>query len=206
MSLVGGLHTRLVFPRRIRKLAAHIAPLLPRDASILDVGCGDGMLGRTIRRERPDLALTGVDVLVRPRTYIPVREFDGLTLPAEGMSVDVILLVDVLHHAVDPVRLLLEAARVARQAIVIKDHVQASWLDRQTLRVMDWTGNAAHGVALPYNYWTAKEWTLALQRIGAAIETWNTDLGLYPWPASAIFDRSLHFLARIGAGRAVRPT
>jgi len=170
MSLVGGLHANLVFGRRIRVLARHIAPLLPRDASVLDVGCGDGLLGRTIRSLRPDLALTGMDVLVRPRTHIPVQEFDGLTLPLDKMAVDVVLLVDVLHHADDPMRLLKEAARVARQAIVIKDHVQASWLDRQTLRIMDWTGNAAHGVALPYNYWTAKEWTLALQRIGAAID------------------------------------
>jgi len=206
MSLVGGLHANLVFGRRIRVLARHIAPLLPRDASVLDVGCGDGLLGRTIRSLRPDLALTGMDVLVRPRTHIPVQEFDGLTLPLDKMAVDVVLLVDVLHHADDPMRLLKEAARVARQAIVIKDHVQASWLDRQTLRIMDWTGNAAHGVALPYNYWTAKEWTLALQRIGAAIDIWKTDLGLYPWPASALFGRNLHFVARLGAGPALRPT
>ena len=206
MSLVGGLHANLVFGRRIRVLARHIAPLLPRDASVLDVGCGDGLLGRTIRSLRPDLALTGMDVLVRPRTHIPVQEFDGLTLPLDKMAVDVVLLVDVLHHADDPMRLLKEAARVARQAIVIKDHVQAGWLDRQTLRIMDWTGNAAHGVALPYNYWSAKEWTLALQRIGAAIDSWKTDLGLYPWPASAIFGRNLHFVARVGAGPALRPT
>ena len=206
MSLVAGLHANLVFGRRIRVLASHIAPLLPREASVLDVGCGDGLLGRTIRNLRPDLALTGMDVLVRPRTHIPVQEFDGLTLPVDNMAVDVVLLVDVLHHADDPMRLLKEAARVARQAIVIKDHVQAGWLDRQTLRIMDWTGNAAHGVALPYNYWSAKEWTLALQRIGAAIDSWKTDLGLYPWPASAIFGRNLHFVARVGAGSALRPT
>jgi SAM-dependent methyltransferase len=147
-----------------------------------------------------------MDVLVRPRTHIPVQEFDGLTVPMGDRAVDVILLVDVLHHADNPIRLLTEAARVARQAIIIKDHMQAGWFDRQTLRLMDWTGNAAHGVALPYNYWSAQEWTLALQRIGAAIETWNTDLGLYPWPASALFDRSLHFVARVGAGPALRPT
>jgi len=206
MSLVGGLHASLIFQRRIRVLAGHIAPLLPRGATVLDVGCGDGLLGRTIRNARPDLALTGMDVLVRPRTHIPVQEFDGLTLPMGDRAVDVILLVDVLHHADNPIRLLTEAARVARQAIIIKDHIQAGWFDRQTLRLMDWTGNAAHGVALPYNYWSAQEWTLALQRIGAAIETWNTTLGLYPWPASALFDRSLHFVARVGAGPALRPT
>ena len=71
---------------------------------------------------------------------------------------------------------------------------------------MDWTGNAAHGVALPYNYWSAGEWTLGLQRIGAAIESWNTGLDLYPWPASVLFGRSLHFVARIGAGPGLRQT
>jgi SAM-dependent methyltransferase len=206
VSIVGGLHANLVFKRRIRVLADRIAPLLPRGATALDVGCGDGLLGRTIRNARPDVTLTGLDVLVRPVTHIPVQEFDGRTIPMGDRSVDVVLLVDVLHHADDPLRLLTEVARVARHAIIIKDHVQASWLDRQTLRIMDWTGNAAHGVALPYNYWTAKEWTLALQRIGAAIESWETDLKLYPWPASALFDRSLHFVARVGAGPALRPT
>ncbi len=205
MSLVGGLHANLVFQRRIRVLAGHIAPLLPRGAVVLDVGCGDGLLGRTLLDRRPDLTMTGVDVLVRPETHLPVEHFDGLTLPQADASVDAVLLVDVLHHADDPIRLLIEAARVARQAIVIKDHIQAGWFDRQTLRLMDWTGNASHGVALPYNYWTAREWTLALQRIGAAIESWNTDLRLYPWPASALFDRSLHFVARVGAGPALRP-
>ena len=151
------------------------------------------------------MTLTGIDVLVRPTTHIPVQEFDGRTLPLGDRSVDVVLLVDVIHHADDPLRLLTEVACVARQAIIIKDHLQAGWLDRQTLRIMDSTGNAAHGVALPYNYWTAREWTLALQRIGAAIESWETDLGLYPWPASAVFDRNLHFVARVGAGPALRP-
>jgi SAM-dependent methyltransferase len=206
MSMVGGIQAGLIFHRRIRVLARHIAPLVPRGATVLDLGCGDGLLGRTIRTERPDLALTGMDVLVRPKTRIPVQEFDGLSVPMGDRSVDVILLVDVLHHADNPIRLLTEAARVARRAIIIKDHMQAGWFDRQTLRLMDWTGSAALGVSLPCNYWSAQEWTLALQRIGAAIETWNTDLGLYPWPASALFDRSLHFVARVGAGSALRPT
>jgi SAM-dependent methyltransferase len=206
MSLVGGLHSSLVFPRRIRALTGHIAPLLPRGAIVLDVGCGDGLLGRSILDRRPDLTMSGVDVLVRPKTHLPVQHFDGLTLPQGDASVDAVLLVDVLHHAEDPIRLLTEAARVARQVIIIKDHIQAGWFDRLTLRLMDWTGNAAHGVALPYNYWSAREWTLGLQRIGAAIESWNTELDLYPWPASVVFGRSLHFVARIGAGPALRPT
>ena len=122
-------------------------------------------------------------------------------------SVDAVLLVDVLHHADDPIRLLTEAARVARQAIIIKDHIQAGWFDRQTLRLMDWTGNAVawRGTALQLLVRPGSGPSRS-QRIGAAIESWNTDLRLYPWPASALFDRSLHFVARVGAGPALRPT
>jgi SAM-dependent methyltransferase len=196
-------HWRAGSSRRARVLARHIAPLLPSTASVLDVGCGDGLLGRTIRNERPDLVLTGMDIAVHPLARIPVQEFDGLTLPVGDGAVDVIMMVDVLHQARDPMRLLTEAARVARRAIIVKDLVQAGWLDRQTLRIASWASSDGRA-ALPANHWSAREWTLALQRIGAAIESWQTGLGLYPWPASALIERNLHFVARIGAGPSLR--
>ena len=79
------------------------------------------------------------------------------------------MLVDVLHQTDDPMNLLREAVRVARQAIVIKDHLLQGAFAYPTLRFMDWVGNARHGVALPYNYWTPAEWHGAFDKLGLAV-------------------------------------
>ena len=34
----------------------------------------------------------------------------------------------------------------------------------------------------------------------AAVELYRGALGLYAWPISPVFDRSLHFIARLGVG------
>jgi hypothetical protein len=38
---------------------------------------------------------------------------------------------------------------------------------------------------------------MAFSRIGLRPQVWLDTLGLYPKPASWIFDRSLHFIARL---------
>lgn len=197
MSLLARLHERFVFRRRVRVLGELVAELVPPDASVLDVGCGDGSIARAVARQRPDVAVRGLDVLVRPDAAIPVEPFDGVTIPRADGSVDAVLLVDVLHHTDDPERLLGEALRVARRAVVIKDHTREGLLAGLTLRLMDWVGNAPHGVALPYNYWRRERWHEAFRRLGAAPAVWVDRLRLYPPPASWLFDRSLHFVARL---------
>jgi SAM-dependent methyltransferase len=134
-------------------------------------------------------------VLVRPTTAIPVEHFDGSRRPDADGSVDVVMLVDVLHHAADPMVLLREARRVARRSLVIKDHTRDGLLARPILQLMDWVGNAHHGVVLPYTYWSRREWHSAFAAVNARVEQWRPALGLYPFPASLLFDRSLHFVA-----------
>ena len=167
----------------------------PRSARVLDVGCGDGRLAAAISVQRPDLVIEGVDVLVRAITHIPVRRFDGVTLPLEDSTFDVCLFVDVLHHTDDPAAMLREATRVSRGRIVIKDHSLDGFGARVTLSIMDWVGNAPHGVRLPYNYLTPAQWSRLLA--GARLRLVRSDnrLQLYPRPFSWLFDRKLHFIA-----------
>jgi SAM-dependent methyltransferase len=197
MSLLDRLHGDYVFRRRIRVLAERLAALIPDGAEVLDVGCGDGSLDHLIGEARPDLSLRGIDVLVRPHTAIPVEKFDGRSIPAADRSVDVVMFVDVLHHTDDPMVLLREAARVARRAIVIKDHCADGLLAGPTLRFMDWVGNARHGVVLPYNYWPRRRWDAAIGELGLRAAAWEGELGLYARPAGWVFDRGLHFVARL---------
>jgi SAM-dependent methyltransferase len=189
------LHARHVHQRRAQVLSAHIAELLPTNiATVLDVGCGDGRLSRLIQQKRPDLSLKGIDVLLRPRPEIPVTLFDGTSLPLPSQSADVVMFVDVLHHTTDPMQLLREAVRVARAAILIKDHVVKGLFARATLRFMDGVGNRRHHVALPHNYWRQEQWNHAWTQLRLNPAVWRFRLGLYPAPANLVFERSLHFL------------
>ncbi len=199
MSVVSRAHGRVVLTRRVRVLGERIASLLPPNARVLDIGSGDGSVAATVQQLRDDARITGIDVLVRPTTQIPVQSFDGKAVPFGDASYDAVTLVDVLHHAHDPGALLAEAARVAPKAVIVKDHLANGVLARPTLHAMDWVGNARFGVALPYNYWTTAQWSRAFDEHGLEIDTVITQLGLYPPPASWLFERRLHVLWRLAA-------
>ena len=76
----------------MRVLSEHFSRIIATDASILDVGCGDGLLTARLAQMRPDLKVRGTDVLVRPETAIEVTPFDGVTLPEADQSFDTVLL------------------------------------------------------------------------------------------------------------------
>jgi len=171
--------------------------LIPEQASVLDVGTGDGLLAKLLSERRPDLSIEGVDVLPRTESHIPVRVFDGEHLPFADKSFDVVLFVDVLHHTNDPMVLLREAVRTARRALVIKDHSLHGFAAGLTLRAMDMVGNARHGVSLPYNYWSPAQWEEAAQSLKLRTDKKITDLKLYPGLVDWIFGRSLHFVAQM---------
>jgi SAM-dependent methyltransferase len=192
---VGALHERLVFSRRLRVLAEALAPLLPAGL-LADVGCGDGSLALAIARIRPDIEPRGFDVLARPQARIPVELYDGRHLPLTDRQVACALLVDVLHHASDPVGLLAECARVAG-VVVVKDHLARGRIDRATLSVMDWVGNRPHGVRLEYRYFDDKKWHEVCRTAGLRSTGETPVRGLYPFPLSLLFGRRLHFAARL---------
>jgi SAM-dependent methyltransferase len=190
------LHAKMVFGRRIRVLAHHIAAQLS-DGSVLDVGCGDGTLAQAIMRLKPGTRFQGIDVFLRPSVAIPAEVYDGHRIPHPDDAFDWVTICDVLHHTDDPAAVLAECARVARRGVVIKDHLREGLLSGPTLRLMDWVGNRGHDVRLPYNYLSRKEWTAIFDRLGLSTLRWEPSLGIYPAPFGLVFDRSLHFVATV---------
>jgi SAM-dependent methyltransferase len=201
MSFLQSLHGGYVHKRRISVLSEWCSDLIPPNASVLDVGSGDGRLARLVANKRPDISIQGIEVRVRTDSAIYVEAFNGTSIPNGDRSFDVVMLVDVLHHTDDPMILLREAVRVARQIILIKDHLLKGALAYSTLRLMDWVGNARHDVALPYNYWTPAQWRGAFDKLGLTAISWESKLKLYPFPADLIFGRSLHFVAALRVPR-----
>jgi SAM-dependent methyltransferase len=196
-GLLDRFHGGMVHQRRVRVLSRYLAELAPQHARVLDVGCGDGRVGALIQEQRPDLEVTGLDIAARRDAYIPVTEFDGKSIPLEDGSADVVMLVDVLHHADDPMALLREAKRVSSRGLILKDVTTVGPLDDATLRFMDWVGNARHGVPLPYNFWSQAQWRQAFADLGIAVAAVERRLGIYPRPWGVAFERRMHFIVRL---------
>jgi SAM-dependent methyltransferase len=192
------VHSSLIFGRRVQALARNIAEMIPNGAAtLLDVGCGDGTLARSIVQRHPALRATGLEIRARPQTAIPVHVFDGRVLPFTDRSHDVVMLVDVLHHAEEPSLLIREACRVSSRAVIIKDHLTGAWLSHERLRLMDWVGNIGHGVPLRYAYWSPQQWSDAFRAAGLTEVDRRERLGLYPPGLRWIFERRLHFVSRL---------
>jgi SAM-dependent methyltransferase len=201
MGLIEFIHEGYIHQRRVRVLSDWCSRLIPSNSEVLDVGSGDGRLTRLIADKRPDISIRGIDVRQRRDAAVLVETFDGTSIPHGKASFDVVMFVDVLHHTSEPMVLLREAIRVARQAILIKDHLVEGILAYSTLRFMDRVGNARHGIPLPYNYWTRREWHRAFQKLRLEVSSWETSLGLYPYPADLFLGRSLHFIALLKQAR-----
>jgi len=115
-------------------------------------------------------------------------------LSFDDCSFDAVMTIDVLHHCNDPVSVLKECARVSKRWVLIKDHVSDSVYDEKILKFMDWVGNRAHGVVLPYNYLSTSEWNSAFDKVGLKSVRKINQLNLYPMPFDMIFGGSLHCL------------
>ena len=183
------------YNRRIWVLSRHLAEAIPGRGTVLDIGCGDGQLALALMRLRPDLRIEGVDVVPRPKTLVPVAQYDGMKLPFEDKSFDYVTIVDVLHHTNDPTVVLSEASRVARQGVVIKDHLREGALAQATLAFMDWCGNIGDGVPLPYNFLSRSEWQGAFFKSRLQSVQTVEKLDIYLPPARWVFDRNLHFVS-----------
>lgn len=198
---IKGIYENVYFDRRTRVLASSVGAMIPENANVLDIGCGNGQISSMIAAGRPGINIKGIDIMKRKeKCFIPVEVFDGKNIPYDDNSFDAALFIDVLHHIPDPRIILREAARVARKCIIIKDHNADRFLGNTTLRFMDWVGNARYGVVLEYNYLKRAQWKTAFSQLGLTESKYNNSLHLYWGPVDWIFGRSLQFVCRLDVG------
>lgn len=116
-----GLEGRLLARYRAR-LLAQVAALAP--GSVLDAGCGEGILTRWLADRLPGTAVEGLDLRAEAIEELRARGLTGrvgdvLALPFADAAVDVVLALEVLEHLDHPAAALRELRRVARRAVVV---------------------------------------------------------------------------------------
>ena len=168
-NILATTHSRLIAGRRRAAVARAVGGLLGElntpVTSLLDVGCGNGVVGALLRdADTHFVRVEGVEVVVPRETSIPVLPFDGSSIPHGDKSFDAVLLCDVLHHVADYagiVRLLCECRRVARHAVLIKDHPIDTSFDRGFISLLDTIGNWNAGIAMPLTFLSRRQWRQA---------------------------------------------
>lgn len=146
--------------REMRGLLAGLTPM----TQILDVGAGDGWFACSIEGTGACDVVTAIDVMARPEPYHRVETYDGDLLPYPDAAYDLVYAVDVVHHAEEPAKLLVQMARCTRRYLLLKDHTWRTKLGWLTLAARDEFGNRRFGVRCVYRYQRGWEWDVVLQR------------------------------------------
>ena len=124
------------------KQTVHLLSLFPKDASLVDIGCGGGQFILQLSRHYPEMTFLGLDIsetaiaLAQQRKGLIAQVTFQLqpeaTLALPPQSVDIVLTTLVCHHMDDDdlVLFLQTAFQAARKAVIINDlhrHPVAYW-------------------------------------------------------------------------------
>lgn len=99
---------------------------LTKPKSILDVGCGEGLVMKKIREKYDDINITGLDIskenldvskILNPDAKLVLG--DIYSLPFENDSFDLVVCTEVLEHLKEPNTALKEVRRVSNLNLVI---------------------------------------------------------------------------------------
>ena len=193
-KLIKKIHSKYIFIRRVQVIAREIAASVPGKCRILDIGCGDGRISSEVTLLRTDITYASIDILERPECFIPFEKYDGCNIPESYNSYDAVQFIDVLHHVDNIEEMLYNSLMPGIKYVIIKDHEYETHFDFILLKLMDWVGNAPHGVRLNYNYKTKKYWQGLFQKLNLKAVYYNNSPKLYPAPLQWIFGRRLHFM------------
>jgi Methylase involved in ubiquinone/menaquinone biosynthesis len=139
----------------VKEKVSRFLPWVPSGSTAVDIGAGNGLVAFELKNT--GILATAVDVAnlsILPE--IPVTVYDGEKLPYENNHFDNALLLTVLHHTTDPVAVLKESARVAKQVVIIED-VYKNVLQKYLTFAMDTLVNFGHS-EMTYQNRSLKEW------------------------------------------------
>jgi SAM-dependent methyltransferase len=180
------LHHKAIHVPRVERIARGMAELAEGPiGTMLDIGCGNGLLAKRIGELAHAESVRGVDVMVREQTSVPVSHYDGEHLPFDDATFDVVTICDVLHHAAAPVAVTRDALRVLRPSgrLVIKDHFRFGLVSNTILLAMDMLGNYSTDVHVRGTYLSPPEWIDLVTAAGGRVDRllWPFEVHSLPW-------------------------
>ncbi|HWY50887.1 MAG TPA: methyltransferase domain-containing protein [Chthoniobacterales bacterium] len=166
---------KLAIAQRSEIIFQEVEPLLV-GSSLLDIGCGNGLIAQSARKHFQEILLVDVVNYLLPSIDLPFAKYDdGQPLPTER-KFDTVLLLTVLHHSFDPLLLLRAAWRaVGKRLLIIEsvfgasdDHLAEQYAlaghseDTQLAYAVyvDWLYNRVlhDDIAVPYNFTRPDRW------------------------------------------------
>lgn len=135
-------------------------------SSVLDVGCGDGTMGKLIGDEFK-CRIEGTDIMDFVKGTIPFKKMSSETkLPYRNKTFDFAMLNDMLHHTRKQKEILGEALRVAHNVLIFetKPTAMAKILDH----VLNWQHNMK--MPIPLTHKTPEYWSRLFEEMGLKFE------------------------------------
>jgi 2-polyprenyl-3-methyl-5-hydroxy-6-metoxy-1,4-benzoquinol methylase len=167
------------FERTLQELFDRAAP-----ESVLDVGCGEGVLTEQWARALGTRPVVGLDLedpklaahwALRQRDNLAFRTTDGGALPFADGEFDLVAAIEALEHIPDPAQIVAEMARVARRHLLVSVPREPLWRMLNLARgayVRDLGNTPGH-----INHWSRRAFVELLARHGEVVEARSP----FPW-------------------------
>ena len=152
--------------------------------SVLDVGCGEGVLTAEWAERLPAGRVVGIDLddpklraewEARSRPNLEFRPEEATSLSFADDEFDLATAIEVLEHVPEPESTLAEMARVARRRLLVSVPREPLWRGLNVARGAYWgsLGNTPGHV----NHWSKRAFVELLERYGSVEETRSP----FPW-------------------------
>jgi len=155
-----------------------------RPRSLLDVGCGEGVLVHRWAERLPDARLMGIDLeeesiqagwAQRRAPNLEYRTMPAQDLPFAGNEFELATAIEVLEHVPDPEHTLAEMARCAERHLLVSVPREPLWrmLNMARGAYLAQLGNTPGHV----NHWSKRSFVALLAHYGEVVEVRSP----FPW-------------------------
>jgi ubiquinone/menaquinone biosynthesis C-methylase UbiE len=167
------------FERTLAELFAQAGP-----QSVLDVGCGEGVLTHQWAQALGERRIVGIDLddeklkaewATRQRPNLEYRTLLAENMPFADDEFDVACAIEVLEHVPDPAHTVAEMARVARRHLLVSVPREPLWrmLNMARGAYLTELGNTPGHV----NHWSKRSFVRLLSQHGEVVEKRSP----FPW-------------------------